>query len=320
MSIILGWADAFHARVGHWPTSGSGPVAEIPGETWFRINSALIYGSRGLSGGSSLSRLLACDRGVRYLRGRPPLAVSEIVRWADLYHKSHGTWPESASGPIPEAPGETWKRIQVALERGIRGLPGGSSLKRLLWEQRGVPYGLAEFHLPWTASLRGPTRASHADRSVADLQNRSDRRRPGCRLADCGHRVEGRRPRPPRRLEPRALARRATRGPASIPLAGIDDQGSSANQVVIVRKSKVPRSSSSEAMVAVLRVLCTTIWEAAPNAGSRELAHELTFGSELDQFTRLIHVGTHRVVVGREQVAARCQGQADRPAEVRRSW
>jgi len=148
VSLILGWADAFHARVGRWPRVKSGPVAEIPGETWARINSALIYGSRGLSGGSSLARLLACDRGVRNQGDLPSLTVSEIARWADLYHNRHGTWPDSTSGPIPEVPGETWKRVQVALQRGARGLPEGWSLKRLLWEQRGARYALAR--VPFT--------------------------------------------------------------------------------------------------------------------------------------------------------------------------
>jgi len=31
---ILAWADAHHARTGVWPTQRSGPVAEVPRETW----------------------------------------------------------------------------------------------------------------------------------------------------------------------------------------------------------------------------------------------------------------------------------------------
>ncbi len=49
-----------------------------------------------------------------------------------------GEWPNVQSGAIPHAPGETWYRIQVALKQGRRGLPGGSSLARLMQEQRNV--------------------------------------------------------------------------------------------------------------------------------------------------------------------------------------
>jgi len=49
----------------------------------------------------------------------------------------------------------------------------------------------------------------------------------------------------------------------------------------------------------------------------RDLAHELTFGRERDQVARLVRISVDRVIVGREQVAVGCQGQADRPAEVR---
>src|SRR5262249_19229075 len=68
---------------------------------------------------------------------RPPLSVSQILDWADAYHSRTGKWPNSATGPIPEAPGETWSSVNSALARGSRGLPGGSSLAQLLTEERG---------------------------------------------------------------------------------------------------------------------------------------------------------------------------------------
>jgi hypothetical protein len=45
---------------------------------------------------------------------------------------------------VAEAPGETWQRLTQALERGQRGLPGGSSLRQLLAQRRGYrnPKGL----------------------------------------------------------------------------------------------------------------------------------------------------------------------------------
>ena len=50
-----------------------------------------------------------------------------------------GRLPTETSGPIPEAPGETWKAVQVALVRGGRGLPGGNSLAYPLGRKRTGP-------------------------------------------------------------------------------------------------------------------------------------------------------------------------------------
>ena len=136
---ILAWADAHHARTGQWPTPRVGPVASVPGEQWDKIKVALRQGHRGLPGGSSLVRLLAQERGVRNSREpRPRLTVSQILAWADAHHARTGRWPTSASGPVESVPGEAWGKINVALRQGYRGLPGGSSLARLLEKRRGV--------------------------------------------------------------------------------------------------------------------------------------------------------------------------------------
>jgi hypothetical protein len=135
---ILAWADAYHARTGSWPTEKSGPVADAPGETWSRIDTALVAGNRGLPGGSSLPQLLARHRQVRNLSDLAPLSVDQILAWADAWYARVGSWPKKNSGPVPEAPGETWAVIDAALNQGYRSLPGGSSLARLLAEQRGA--------------------------------------------------------------------------------------------------------------------------------------------------------------------------------------
>ena len=135
---VLAWADAHHARTGRWPVSGSGPIAEAPGETWGAVNQALYRGLRGLAGGSSLARLLARERGVRNEKRLPPFRIPDILRWADAHRHRHGTWPTCQSGPIPEAPGDDWRRVNTALNRGQRGLRGGYSLARLLADRRGV--------------------------------------------------------------------------------------------------------------------------------------------------------------------------------------
>jgi hypothetical protein len=56
---ILRWADAYYERMGKWPSTLSGPIAETPSRTWSAINQALRNGYSGLAGSSSLSKLLA---------------------------------------------------------------------------------------------------------------------------------------------------------------------------------------------------------------------------------------------------------------------
>ena len=62
----------------------------------------------------------------------PPLGVEQILVWSDAHLERTGRWPTAESGPIAEAPGETWKAVQMALAQGLRGLPGRWSLSRFL--------------------------------------------------------------------------------------------------------------------------------------------------------------------------------------------
>jgi hypothetical protein len=55
---IVQWAIEHHERTGTWPRRDSGPIASAPGETWSAVANALTQGGRGLSGGSSLPRVL----------------------------------------------------------------------------------------------------------------------------------------------------------------------------------------------------------------------------------------------------------------------
>jgi hypothetical protein len=64
------------------------------------------------------------------------LSVRQILGWADAHRAWEGEWPKANSGPIPEAPGQTWNAVNLALRDGHRGLPGGSSLSRLLARRR----------------------------------------------------------------------------------------------------------------------------------------------------------------------------------------
>jgi hypothetical protein len=140
---ILAWSDAHYNRTGDWPTRRSGPVRGVRGESWSAVDASLFFGHRGLPGGSSLARLLCHKRGVRNVTRPPPLVEREILKWADAYYRRTGRWPGQRSGPILEAPGETWTAVDVALNAGGRGFPGGSSLPRFLAENGrggGVPH------------------------------------------------------------------------------------------------------------------------------------------------------------------------------------
>jgi hypothetical protein len=135
---ILKWADAHHAKTGRWPKQDSGDVLDALGETWGGIKAALFAGSRGLPGGSSLAQLLAEKRSVRNVRALPSLTEARILQWVDAHHAKTGRWPRENSGAVLGAPGEKWVNITAALRSGTRGLPGGSSLAKLLADKRRV--------------------------------------------------------------------------------------------------------------------------------------------------------------------------------------
>jgi hypothetical protein len=132
---ILAWAASHFRRTGAWPNLKSGPIAEAPSETWDGINWSLTKGRRGLRGRMTLCRLICKHRGISP-RPQTPLTERLIVRWARAYYGRMGKWPNSASGPIAEAPGRTWSAIDQALRQGYSGLAGGSSLRKLLSRRR----------------------------------------------------------------------------------------------------------------------------------------------------------------------------------------
>jgi hypothetical protein len=139
---ILAWADAFHEQTTQWPTMKCAPQ-EIPGtlgERWLNLNAALHDERRGFPGGSSLAQLLADHRGVRNHMRLPRLTIRQILAWADAFHSQTGAWPTITCSPqiIDGVVGERWSRLDRALKRGYRGLPGGSSLAKLLTKHWGV--------------------------------------------------------------------------------------------------------------------------------------------------------------------------------------
>lgn len=129
---ILAWADGYYRRMGRWPKHNSGPVFEAPHENWRKIDAALRMGTRGLPGGSSLTKLLIEQRGIRSCGHRPPLTSEQILAWADAYHAEHGRWPTKNSGPVADSGGETWAAVACAFANGGRGLTGRTTLAKLL--------------------------------------------------------------------------------------------------------------------------------------------------------------------------------------------
>jgi hypothetical protein len=142
---LVAWAQAYRRRTGRWPAHRREEVEEAPGEYWCNLDGALRRGGRGLPGGSSLYDLLCrrCGRGRRRLAA-PPLTVEQVLAWVDAHYARTGRWPHAMSGPVAEAPGESWRAVNLALWQGHRGLPGGTSLSRLLDEHRrgGAGHGL----------------------------------------------------------------------------------------------------------------------------------------------------------------------------------
>jgi hypothetical protein len=131
---ILIWADEHKAVTGKWPHRNSGLVTGTD-ETWGGIDGALHRGRRGIVGDSSLAKLLFEHRGVRYTHDLSPLTIKQILAWADEFKAASGAWPNHISGPVAGTD-ETWSGINQALGAGRRGLPGGTSLAKLLEQRR----------------------------------------------------------------------------------------------------------------------------------------------------------------------------------------
>ncbi len=113
-----------------------GKIEGVPGETWMAIDMALRKGKRGLERGSSLAKFLMHRFGVRNLAELPKFTVKQILLWAEAHMARTGRRPVAKSGPIAEAPGETWRAIDKALFKGSRGLRGKQSLAQLLDRHR----------------------------------------------------------------------------------------------------------------------------------------------------------------------------------------
>jgi hypothetical protein len=156
---ILRWADAHRRRTGAWPQVKSGRVADAPDEAWSNLDQHLRIGSRGLRGGSSLAGLLSAHRGVRNAKYPPKLTVRQILAWADAHYLRNGRWPNIMTGPLREAPGETWLNLNQALRKGLRNLPRPP-------RARSLPELLRRRHPPRRAASTDTARRSRRRRPV----------------------------------------------------------------------------------------------------------------------------------------------------------
>jgi hypothetical protein len=85
---------------------------------------------------------------------KPPLSVARILGWADSHRARTTRWPSCTDGQVHGAPGETWVNVSQALRLGLRGLPGGDTLRRLLRRSgRKVPERRGRPQKPKTAPL-----------------------------------------------------------------------------------------------------------------------------------------------------------------------
>jgi hypothetical protein len=105
-----------------------------------------------------------------------PLTAEQILAWADEYRRLTGRWPSARSGAVPGAPGLSWNGVNEDLRQGLRGLPGGDSLARLLARRRGtrnraaLPHLTVEQILVWVDAhyQRTGRRPSAASGAVGD--------------------------------------------------------------------------------------------------------------------------------------------------------
>ena len=172
---ILEWADDFHARKGRWPTTTDGRVPADRDEKWPNVDQCLRLGLRGLPGGDSLARLLQRERGVRNKQGLPPLTEDGVLAWAKAHHGRTGHWPNEYSGLIADAPGERWYNVNACLREGLRGLPGGDTLSRLLFRR----FGWAVLEPRTTAGPELPPLTLRQIRALARQHRDLTGRRPG---------------------------------------------------------------------------------------------------------------------------------------------
>ena len=159
-----GMGRCVYAATATWPIRKSGPIPEAPdGETWSRVNAALINGSRGLLGNSSLTLLLWEQRGKRHPLHLPPFTEELILQWADAYFERNGVWPGAEFlAPSPKAPATHGSTCVAPSPKGCAACRGGLRFPNSWW--RGAACAASAIcHSCWkTTFCSGRTRTSNA--------------------------------------------------------------------------------------------------------------------------------------------------------------
>ena len=75
------------------------------------------------------------------VRRNADLTFDQILNWCDAFHTREKRWPTRRDG-TNGLPNTSWAALNAALQKGARGLPGGSSLPKLLLAHRGVRHHL----------------------------------------------------------------------------------------------------------------------------------------------------------------------------------
>jgi hypothetical protein len=128
---IIEWAKDHFEKTNEWPTYKSGKVLAEPSEKWSSIRSNLVHGGRGLPKGLSIEKVLFDELGVIGVRSGKQLTEQRVHSLALMHYEKIGSYPTESSDWILEGK-DSWPAISFALNYGFRGLPGGSSLAKLL--------------------------------------------------------------------------------------------------------------------------------------------------------------------------------------------
>lgn len=129
---IVEWAREALQNSGAVPKAGK--LNGHPNEDWNYIDSALLYGWRGLPGGMTLDHVLF-KHGL--IADKPPLSEELIIINALKYFNQHHKLPGQGSGDVEGFLDETWEKWNRCSYRGNRGLEKGLGLHPLY-----VRYGL----------------------------------------------------------------------------------------------------------------------------------------------------------------------------------
>ena len=131
--LIIKMAKAHHKKTGKYPTSKSAWVLE-GSDSWASISYALASGIRGLSGGSSLAKLLE-ERGLKRNFLNIIYPNKEEILQAGINFRDNndnGKFPTKEAGQVSELPSFTWGSLNEALKKvKIEGIPNKTTLADL---------------------------------------------------------------------------------------------------------------------------------------------------------------------------------------------